>query len=233
MNGLMTEREWRRQAARAKPSRPVCWGAQCVLPAQKRKKLREDRSFSVFLVLLSLSAALAMPVLYVTGQTPAPVAVLYRTPATLGPDRLAAVVGAVTLQPGRPLLVVDAGTCVTYELVDAAGRYVGGNISPGLDMRLSALREHTARLPLVAPMGDIPAMGYDTETAIRAGVVRGIQFEIEGYIRHYREKYPDLFVFLTGGNRLNFDTRLKNCIFADKYLVPRGLDRILEYNDHS
>ena len=177
--------------------------------------------------------ALAMPVLYVTGQTPTPVPVLYRSPATLGPDRLAAVVGAVTLQPGRPLLVVDAGTCVTYELVDAAGRYVGGNISPGLDMRLSALREHTARLPLVAPMGDIPAMGYDTETAIRAGVVRGIQFEIEGYIRHYREKYPDLFVFLTGGNRLNFDTRLKNCIFADKYLVPRGLDRILEYNDHS
>ena len=139
--------------------------------------------------------ALAMPVLYVTGQTPTPVPVLYRSPATLGPRPPGSRGRRRHVAARSPLLVVDAGTCVTYELVDAAGRYVGGNISPGLDMRLSALREHTARLPLVAPMGDLPAMGYDTETAIRAGVVRGIQFEIEGYIRHYRRNTPTFSFF--------------------------------------
>ncbi len=174
---------------------------------------------------------LSVPMLRVDGNTPVPLEVLYHTPHTLGADRLAAVVGAVTLRPGCNLLIVDAGTCVTYELVEASGRYLGGNISPGLDMRLRALHEHTGRLPLVDPDGPLPPLGYDTPTAIRSGVVRGLRLEIEGYIHRYREKYPDLFVFLTGGTRLDFDDRLKNCIFADKYLVPRGLNRILEYND--
>ena len=139
----------------------------------------------------------------------------------------------MTIRPSHDLLIIDAGTCITYEFVTAAGEYLGGNISPGLDMRLKALHEHTARLPLIAQEGPTPAIGCDTETAIRAGVVHGIRLEIEGYIRQYQEKYPGLFVFLTGGTCFDFDSRLKNCIFADKYLVPRGLNRILEYNDQS
>ncbi len=175
--------------------------------------------------------ALPFSVLFVHGDTPTPAKIMYRTPQTLGADRLAAVVGAMTLKPGRNLLIVDAGTCVTYERVSADGHYLGGNISPGIDIRLKALHEYTAHLPLVVPEGPLPAIGFDTETAIRAGVMHGIQLEIEGYINRYRLKHPDLFVFLTGGTCFDFDSRLKNCIFADKYLVPRGLNRILEYND--
>lgn len=177
--------------------------------------------------------ALAIPTLFVNGNTPTPAQIRYRTPESLGPDRLAAAVGAMTIRPSHDLLIIDAGTCITYEFVTAAGEYLGGNISPGLDMRLKALHEHTARLPLIAQEGPAPAIGCDTETAIRAGVVHGIRLEIEGYIRQYQEKYPGLFVFLTGGTCFDFDSRLKNCIFADKYLVPRGLNRILEYNDQS
>ena len=177
--------------------------------------------------------ALAIPTLFVNGETPTPAKIRYRTPETLGPDRLAAAVGAMTVRPEHNLLIIDAGTCVTYEFVTADGEYLGGNISPGLDMRLKALHEHTARLPLIAQEGQTPVIGYDTETAIRAGVVHGVRLEIEGYIRQYQEKYPELFVFLTGGSCFDFDSRLKNCIFADKYLVPRGLNRILEYNDQS
>lgn len=168
--------------------------------------------------------------LMLSSQTPVPLRIAYHTPHTLGADRLAAAVGATTLQPGRDLLVIDAGTCVTYEFVDHTGCYRGGNISPGLEMRLAALHEHTARLPLINPDGDTPDVGYDTATAIRAGVIRGIRHEIEGYIRTFREKYPDICIFLTGGDGEHFDTPTKNCIFADKFLVPRGLNRILLHN---
>ena len=175
--------------------------------------------------------ALPIPLLTLDATTPLPVRLRYRTPCTLGADRLAAVVGAMTLRPGCELLVIDAGTCITYERVSASGIYLGGNISPGLEMRFKALRDHTARLPLVCPEGETPNIGYDTDTAIRAGVRRGFQFEIEGNINAYLEECPTLSVFLTGGNSFNFGTPEKSCIFADKYLVPRGLNRILEYNE--
>jgi type III pantothenate kinase len=171
--------------------------------------------------------ALPCPVLRVTGQTPAPVTVCYRTPETLGADRLAAVVGAVTVMPHTPLLVIDAGTCITYDLVDASGRYLGGNISAGVEMRLEALHARTARLPRVEVDGDVPDMGYDTETAIRAGVVRGIGFELQGFIRHWQKRYPDVRIFLTGGDRYAFSDALRRDILTDSHLVARGLNRLL------
>lgn len=174
---------------------------------------------------------LSCPLMKLTYQTPLPIKNLYETPQTLGCDRLAAVVGAVTLQPGRDILIIDAGTCITYELVDANSFYYGGNISPGLGMRLKALNHYTGKLPLVQPEGCMPMIGKDTETAIRAGVKKGIEYEIEGYIRNLRYKYPELLVFLTGGDDFSFDTNLKNCIFADKFLVLKGLNRILDYNN--
>ena len=173
---------------------------------------------------------LPCPVLYFTPETPVPVTNCYRTPGTLGSDRLAAVVGARTLQPGKDLLIIDAGTCITYEVIDAQGNYWGGNIAPGMHMRLRALHEYTAKLPCVDAEGPVPGMGYDTETAIRAGVLRGMKYEIEGYIRSMRRKYPDLVIFLTGGDKINFDVRIKNIILDDKYIVPRGLNCILDYN---
>ncbi len=174
--------------------------------------------------------ALPFPILRFTTDTPIPIHNRYRTPHTLGTDRLAAAVGASTLKPGKDLLIIDAGTCITYEVIDAQGNYWGGNIAPGMQMRLRALREFTAKLPLVEPEGEVPGMGYDTETAIRSGVLRGMKYEIEGYIRSMRAKYPHLLVFLTGGNKIKFDTTIIDTIIDDKYIVPRGLNRILDYN---
>lgn len=173
---------------------------------------------------------LHIPILRFTPSTPIPIQNRYRTPLSLGADRLAAAIGASSLKPGKDLLIIDAGTCITYEVIDAQGNYWGGNIAPGMQMRLHALHEHTARLPLVSAEGEVPGMGYDTETAIRSGVLRGMKYEIEGYIKSMRAKYPNLLVFLTGGDKINFDTNIKNIIFADKYIVPRGLNKILDYN---
>ena len=163
-------------------------------------------------------------------STALPIRVGYETPATLGRDRLAAVVGATFLRPGRDLLVIDAGTAITYELVEASGLYVGGNISPGMTTRFRALNQFTRRLPLVSETEEVPLIGRSTEGAIRAGVVNGIVFEMDGYIERLRKKYPSLFVFLTGGHSFYFERRLKNSIFADINLVLTGLNRILEYN---
>lgn len=173
---------------------------------------------------------LPCPLLRFDHATPLPIRNLYETPHTLGCDRLAAVVGAREEQPDRPLLVVDAGTCITYELIDADGCYHGGNIAPGLQMRFQALHRFTGRLPLVDPKGRCPDIGKDTETAIRAGVRKGMEYEISGYIQSMKHKYPELFVFLTGGDDFSFDTNLKSIIFADKFLVLKGLNRILNYN---
>ncbi len=164
-------------------------------------------------------------------QTVLPIKILYQTPQTLGSDRIAAVVGAQTLKPRKDILVIDAGTCLTYEFIDAQGNYYGGNIAPGKAMRLKALHSYTAKLPLIEAEGDTPELGYNTETAIRSGVIKGMEFEINGYITHLQKKYPGLLVFLTGGDEFSFDTNLKNIIFADKFLVLKGLNRILEYND--
>jgi type III pantothenate kinase len=159
-----------------------------------------------------------------------PIQVLYRTPEKLGKDRLAAVVGAQSIQPGKDLLIIDAGTAITYEFLDASGKYLGGNISPGMTTRFRSLKSSTKRLPLLDETGDVPETGYDTETAIRSGVVKGILYEMDAYIDEYKLKYPGLFVFLTGGHSFYFETKLKNPTFADVNLVLSGLNRILNEN---
>ena len=132
--------------------------------------------------------------------------------------------------PIKDILIIDAGTCITYDVIDAKKNYWGGNIAPGMQMRLHALHEYTVRLPLVQAEGEVPGLGYNTETAIRSGVLRGMKYEIEGYIKSMRSKYPHLLVFLTGGDKINFDSNIKNSIFADKFIVSRGLNKILDYN---
>lgn len=175
--------------------------------------------------------SLRFPLLRLDYQTPLPITNLYRTPKTLGSDRIAAVVGAYTRFPHQDILVVDAGTALTYEFLDKHGCYHGGNISPGKYTRIKALSMFCDKLPIINPDGDIPEFGYSTETAIRAGVIHGIELEITGYIMQMQKKYPDLLVFLTGGDEFSFDTSVKSIIFADKFLVLKGLNRILEYND--
>lgn len=159
-----------------------------------------------------------------------PVRIGYHTPHTLGLDRIAAVVGASMECPGRPVLIVDAGTCVTYDLLTADGTFVGGNIAPGIRLRLLAMHEHTGKLPLVSDSGEIPEIGFSTETAMRAGATLGVAYEIEGYMARLNEVYPDLFVFLTGGDALKLAAKIKSRIFVNENLVLTGLNRILQEN---
>ena len=162
--------------------------------------------------------------------THVPIGIEYRTPNTLGYDRIAAAVGAWSMHPDTPLLVVDAGTAITYDLVSARGKFVGGNIAAGIEMRLRALHEHTGRLPLVKSDGEVPMLGYDTETAIRSGALQGAAYELEGYITACEAENPGLLVFLTGGDAERLAAIIKRTIFVDRNLVAKGLNRILEYN---
>ncbi|MDR2474487.1 MAG: type III pantothenate kinase [Bacteroidales bacterium] len=162
--------------------------------------------------------------------TALPVRILYKTPKTLGYDRVAGIVGANYLRPKQNILVIDAGTAITYDLVDAGGNFRGGNISLGLQMRFKALHHFTAKLPLLQPDGSFADLGDSTETAIRSGVINGLLYEIDGYINELKKKYDSLFVFLTGGDTFFLLERLKNSIFADTKLLIKGLNRILNYN---
>ena len=163
-------------------------------------------------------------------QMALPIRIGYETPHTLGKDRIAAVVGAQSLRPACDVLVIDAGTAITYERLEASGLYVGGNISPGMTTRFRALRHFTQKLPLVSEPEEVPLVGKNTESAIQAGVVNGIMLEMDGYIEQLKRKYPGLLVFLTGGHSFYFEGRLKKRIFADINFVLIGLNRILEYN---
>ena len=167
------------------------------------------------------------PIVWFNNSTPCPLKIKYGTPGTPGPDRIAAAVGAWGEAPGRNILVIDAGSAITYDIVDNKGNFLGGNIAPGIKMRLRSLHEFTDRLPMVVKDGDVPFIGYDTETAIRSGVITGICHEIEGYIRAAREKFGEVFVFLTGGDGISLKNNIKSSIFADKFLVAKGLNRIL------
>lgn len=164
-------------------------------------------------------------------DTPVPLKNDYSTPQALGMDRLAAAVGAWCMKPAHDLLVIDAGTAITYDFVSAQGVYKGGNIAPGISMRLKSLHEHTGALPLVQAQGETPFLGNDTETAIRSGVVNGVRFEIDGLIRELQSKYPSLLVFLTGGDAEFFDIKGKSTTFAVPDLVLWGLSGIVEFNE--
>jgi type III pantothenate kinase len=170
-------------------------------------------------------------VLNFDSKTAIPVKNLYKTPETLGTDRLAAVIGANFISPGVDILVFDAGTALTADFINASGEYLGGAISPGLTMRFEALNHFTRKLPIceINPVFD-KIIGDSTKSAITAGVQNGIVFEIEGYITNYKLKYPNVKVFLTGGDIFFFENKLKNNIFAQPDLLLIGLNRILEYN---
>jgi type III pantothenate kinase len=163
--------------------------------------------------------------------TPIPLENRYRTPETLGYDRIAAAVGAYTIYPGRTVLVIDAGTAITYDIVTAKGEFLGGNISPGLEVRFKSLHKYTTRLPhLERPEEKPPLVGNSTREAIQSGVVNGLMFEVDGFIETISQKYPKLQVVLTGGDANYFVGKLKSSIFVDLNLNLIGLNRILEHN---
>ncbi|MDX2302677.1 MAG: type III pantothenate kinase [Microscillaceae bacterium] len=157
---------------------------------------------------------------------------LYQTPHTLGVDRLAAIAGAQALFPGQACLVIDLGTCITYDFIDQESYFWGGNIAPGLQIRFRAMHEFTANLPLVQinPEEELPYTGKSTRGAMQSGVVYGIVHEIEGAIRYYHQKVGNFVTILTGGDALYFETKIKEQIFVNQNLTLIGLNGILQYH---
>jgi len=161
----------------------------------------------------------------------------YLTPETLGLDRLAAVIGARYLFPGKNSLIIDGGTCITYDWVDASGDYFGGSISPGLNMRYKALNNYTAGLPLISADETFTGKyGNDTTSAIHSGVQNGIKYELTGFIESHKKDGQELNILLSGGDSIFFDTLLKNSIFApyikiEPYLVLKGLNAAIQNNN--
>lgn len=168
-----------------------------------------------------------------TAATPSGIQNHYKTPQTLGLDRLAGLIGAQALYPESSNLVIDAGTCITCDAHDEAGNYYGGSISPGLRMRFKAMHTFTGRLPLVEVNDDFDNwMGDTTETAMMAGVVQGLVNELTGFIELYNKKYTRLNVIITGGDAAFFDSHLKNSIFAHilqvrPHVVLIGLNEVI------
>ena len=154
----------------------------------------------------------------------------YETPATLGKDRLAAVAGAIDKYNESNILVIDAGTAITYELITEGKQYQGGNIAPGLTMRFKALNQFTKKLPMCNAQETFPMIGTTTQTAIVAGVQNSLIFEIDGYIDTLKQQYEHLMVIITGGDANFFVKKLKNTIFVDQNIVLTGLNSLLEYN---
>ena len=151
-------------------------------------------------------------------------------PSTIGADRLALVAAAVNLFPQRNNLAIALGTAITYNFVNRNHEFLGGGISPGMEMRFRSLRDYTAKLPLVQEDWNFPLVGYDTVTNITSGVILGMAKEIDGFIDAYKERYGNFNVLLTGGNSSYFVPHLKNRIFADQNLIFKGLYAISECN---
>ena len=163
--------------------------------------------------------------------TPLPLQINYKTPQTLGLDRIAAAVGAKN-QVAESVLIIDMGTCVTYDFVNENNEYLGGGISPGFEMRFKALNTFTGKLPLVRfDKGKLMLVGNSTENSIISGVYNGMSNEINGIINSYLSQYKNLKIVVTGGDRNLFDLEPKNRIFADEFLVLKGLNEILIYNE--
>ncbi len=164
-------------------------------------------------------------------STPLPITNYYETPHSLGNDRIALAVGAAANFPNNNVLVIDAGTCITYDFINSNKEYLGGSISLGIQMRYNALHQFTSQLPLLQSANTAILTGTNTEGSIHSGIINGVLIEIDGIIQRYTNQYPDIKVIVTGGNAKFFDKGLKNTIFANPNLLMEGLNKILDYNE--
>lgn len=163
-------------------------------------------------------------------KTKIPVKNLYKSPHTLGNDRLANAISAWYFNPNKNHLIIDAGTCLKFDFITKKGEYLGGSISPGLQMRYMALNHYTDKLPLLRAVKKTNYLGNSTNSSIHAGVIEGMIGEIKTIIKRYKKDFGKINVHLTGGDALFFEKQLKNNIFADPFLTLKGLYAILLYN---
>ena len=172
-----------------------------------------------------------IPTIIFNSETKIPLTNLYQSVSTLGSDRLAASVGAYYLYPNANVLVIDLGTCIKYNFTNSKNEYLGGGISPGIQMKFKALQTFTSKLPLVeANFSYNELVGNNTQNSILSGVLNGSVAEIDGIISQYKLQFTDIICVLTGGDSEYLAKRLKNSIFAHQNLVIKGLNDILNYN---
>jgi type III pantothenate kinase len=180
-------------------------------PEQELKRIFPDALF--------ISPALKMPFL-----------IDYSTPNTLGVDRLALAAGGISLKDKQDLLLIDMGSCITYDFITKEGIYKGGTISLGAKMRAKSLNNFTNKLPLIQSIEDCQLIGDSTYNSIMSGLVYGIVFEIEGFIKRYKKKHPNIKVILSGGDAEFFESKIKQSIFVESNLALLGLNKILQHN---
>jgi type III pantothenate kinase len=156
----------------------------------------------------------------------------YETPQTLGIDRLVLATGAVLAYPNKNRLVIDAGTCVTYDFIDENDNYLGGGISPGIRLRYQSLHNYTAQLPLLSKEDYFELIGSSTTKSIHSGVINGLTNEVDGFINRYSDKYRNFIIILTGGDAEFLAMRLKNTIFANPNFLLESLNQTFQYNQH-
>ncbi len=154
----------------------------------------------------------------------------YETPQTLGIDRLVLASGAVLNYPKKNRLIIDAGTCITYDFIDKNNNYLGGAISPGIRLRYESLHNYTAKLPLLAKKEPDNIIGNSTNNSIHSGVINGLTLEIDGFINNYSNNYENFIIILTGGDTDFLAKRLKNTIFANSNFLVQSLIKIYQYN---
>jgi type III pantothenate kinase len=169
-------------------------------------------------------------VFYITNKDKFPFTNLYSTPETLGIDRMVLACGAMLQFPNQNRLVIDAGTCITYDFIDSNNNYLGGAISPGIKLRYEALHQYTAKLPLLSRKYPENFIGNTTHDSIHSGVVQGVIHEIDGFIAQYKEQYAKFIIILTGGDTEFLAERLKNTIFANSNFLLESLNQTFQYN---
>jgi type III pantothenate kinase len=166
---------------------------------------------------------------FVSHNDPFPFINRYETPKTLGIDRLVLATGATLRFPKQNRLVIDAGTCVTYDFIDENNNYLGGAISPGLRLRYESLHNYTAKLPLLTLENPEHLIGKSTSESIHSGVVNGLIFEIDSFIADYKALYSNFIIILTGGDTEFLAKRLKNTIFANSNFLVESLNQTFQY----
>ena len=209
------------------------------LPIEKIKWIVEEYNIQkcIFSSTRSLSTQYIQQINQITHliqlnkDTKIPVTSGYKTPDTLGSDRIAAIVAAKKMFPKKTVVVIDAGTCITMDVADKKGHYHGGNISPGIFMRRQAMHDFTDKLPLVDFQFPDQYIGKSTESALQNGILRGTLYELQSFIELVIEEFGDTQVVLTGGDTKFFEEHLKFTIFASSNLVLKGLNEIIKINE--